>query len=102
MIEKIQKFIKEKGLNIYDIAVMTESGLQWAYCQPCNPCNDSNKITDIPQFTNPPNLLFLVHMYNSIWQSLPLFTFHISLFYDILYVQAVTSSQVHRKEHTFK
>ena len=47
MIEKIQKFIKEKGLNIYDIAVMTESGLQWAYCQPCNPCNENYSITKL-------------------------------------------------------
>lgn len=47
MIEQIQNFIKEKNLNIYDVAVMTDEGIESVYCQPCNACNDSYSITKL-------------------------------------------------------
>ena len=41
ILEKLKQFISENNLNVYDIAVMTENGIETAFCQPCNPCNDS-------------------------------------------------------------
>lgn len=45
--EQIVDFIREKKLNIYDIAVMTEEGIKESYCQPCNACNDSYSVTKL-------------------------------------------------------
>lgn len=45
MIEKIQKFIKENDLNIYDIAVISGDGEEGAYCQPCPACHENYSIT---------------------------------------------------------
>ncbi len=42
MIDKTLEFIKANHLNIYDIAVMTDSGIEHTYCQPCNTCTRWN------------------------------------------------------------
>lgn len=47
MIKKLTQFIAENNLNVYDIAVMTEKGIENAFCQPCNPCNDSYSVTKL-------------------------------------------------------
>ncbi len=47
MIEVVLKFIQEEKLNIYDIAIMTDSGIEHAYCQPCNACNASYSVTKL-------------------------------------------------------
>lgn len=47
MIENVLKFIREEKLNIYDIAIMTEKGIEHAYCQPCNACNASYSVTKL-------------------------------------------------------
>ena len=40
-------FIRANHLNIYDIAIMTDSGIEHAYCQPCNACNASYSVTKL-------------------------------------------------------
>lgn len=47
MLYKVKEFIKEKNLNIYDIAIMTEQGIFSVYCQPCNACNASYSVTKL-------------------------------------------------------
>lgn len=47
MIEKVLRFIREQKLNIYDIAIMTDNGIEHAYCQPCNACNASYSVTKL-------------------------------------------------------
>ena len=47
MIDKTLEFIKANHLNIYDIAVMTDSGIEHAYCQPCNACNAIYSVTKL-------------------------------------------------------
>lgn len=44
MMEKMKNFIIEKGLNFYDLAIMTENGIESCKLQPCNHCNDSYSI----------------------------------------------------------
>lgn len=45
MIKKMEKYIHEKGMNFYDLAVMTDEGIESCKLQPCNHCNDSYSIT---------------------------------------------------------
>ncbi len=47
MLENTLEFIKTNHLNIYDIAIMTDSGIEHAYCQPCNACNASYSVTKL-------------------------------------------------------
>lgn len=47
MIENVLKYIREKKLNIYDIAIMTDTGIEHAYCQPCNACNAGYSVTKL-------------------------------------------------------
>lgn len=47
MLKKTLEFIKANNLNIYDIAIMTDSGIEQAYCQPCNACNASYSVTKL-------------------------------------------------------
>ncbi len=47
MIEKATEFIRKNNLNIYDIAVMTDSGIKHTYCQPCNACNAIYSVTKL-------------------------------------------------------
>lgn len=47
MIKKAIEYIKEKHLNIYDLAIMTEEDIEHAYCQPCNACNASYSVTKL-------------------------------------------------------
>ena len=47
MIDKTLEFIKANHLNIYDIAIMTDSGIEHAYCQPCNACNAIYSVTKL-------------------------------------------------------
>lgn len=47
MIDEIVKQVKEANLNLYDIAVMTDEGIEAAYCQRCNACNASYSITKL-------------------------------------------------------
>lgn len=44
MIKEMEKYIHEKGMNFYDLAVMTDSGIENCKLQPCNHCNDSYSI----------------------------------------------------------
>lgn len=47
LIEKAKAWIQENRLNVYDIAVMTEGGIEHAYCQPCNACNAIYSVTKL-------------------------------------------------------
>lgn len=47
MLEKTIEFIRTNNLNIYDIAIMTDSGIEHIYCQPCNACNASYSVTKL-------------------------------------------------------
>ncbi len=47
MIEEVLKFIQEEKRNIFDIVIMTENGIEHAYCQPCNACNASYSVTKL-------------------------------------------------------
>ena len=47
MLSGIKEFIKEKNINIYDIAVMTKQGIVSGYCQPCNACNAGYSVTKL-------------------------------------------------------
>lgn len=44
MLQKLKGFIEEKRLNFYDLAVMTDDGIESSKLQPCNNCNDSYSI----------------------------------------------------------
>ena len=45
MIEKVAEFTND--LNVYDIAIMTDSGIEHIYCQPCNACNAIYSVTKL-------------------------------------------------------
>ena len=45
MIKEMEKYIHQKGMNFYDLAVMTDEGIESCKLQPCNHCNDSYSIT---------------------------------------------------------
>ena len=47
MVEKALEYIKEQNLNIYDIAVMTGSGIEYIRCQPYNVCNAGYSVTKL-------------------------------------------------------
>lgn len=47
MIDKLQEFVGDHHLNLYDIAVITDDGEESVYCQPCNACNDSYSIAKL-------------------------------------------------------
>lgn len=47
MLEKTLEFVKTNHLNTYDIAIMTDSGIEHAYCQPCNACNAAYSVTKL-------------------------------------------------------
>ena len=44
MIKEMEKYIHQKGMNFYDLAVMTDEGIESCKLQPCNHCNDSYSI----------------------------------------------------------
>jgi len=44
MIREMEKYIHQTGMNFYDLAVMTEDGIESRKLQPCNHCNDSYSI----------------------------------------------------------
>ncbi len=47
ILNKLCAYVRENQINVYDIAIMTESGSASAFCQPCNPCNDSYSVTKL-------------------------------------------------------
>ena len=47
MFKKTLEFIKANKLNVYDIAIMTDSGIEHSYCQPCNECNAIYSVTKL-------------------------------------------------------
>lgn len=47
MLKTILDFIEKRHLNFYDIAIMTDDGIQAASCRPCNACNDSYSVTKL-------------------------------------------------------
>lgn len=47
MMKQALDFIREQGLNVYEIALLTEDGVESAYCQPCNPCNAAFSVTKL-------------------------------------------------------
>ena len=44
MIKEMETYIHNKGMNFYDLAVMTDEGIESCKLQPCNHCNDSYSI----------------------------------------------------------
>lgn len=42
--DKIEALVRENQLNLYDVAIMTESGIESRRLQPCNACNDSYSV----------------------------------------------------------
>lgn len=47
MLKTTIEFIRKNHLNIYDIAIMTGSGIEHRYCQPCNACNAAYSVTKL-------------------------------------------------------
>lgn len=47
MIEKAAEYIRANRLNVYDIAIQTEDGIQHIRCQPCNACNAVYSVTKL-------------------------------------------------------
>jgi CubicO group peptidase (beta-lactamase class C family) len=47
MTDELRDFVLSRGLNFYDIAVITDSGAESVYCQPCNACNDCYSIAKL-------------------------------------------------------
>lgn len=46
-IDRIRKYISENRLNIYDVAVMTDEGIESAYCQNTNRCHNTYSVTKV-------------------------------------------------------
>ena len=44
MIDEMEQYIHQKGLNFYDLAVMTDNGVESRRLQRCNNCQDSYSI----------------------------------------------------------
>ena len=47
MLNGILEKIKQNRINAYDIAIMTDHGIESAYCQPGNACNESYSVAKV-------------------------------------------------------
>lgn len=47
MLNSILEQIRKNNINVYDIAIITDNGIESAYCQKCNACNESYSIAKL-------------------------------------------------------